>query len=150
LLVTGASGLLGNKIVELAKNDYTVILLHKTKPLHLNSLKLGIIDTIEVLNLFHKLKPDVVIHTASETNVDKCETEKEHAWKINVDGTRNIAVACSQVGAKLVYISTDYVFDGEKGLYDEEDKPNPVNYYGLIKLEGEKQVIKHCKKKTII
>jgi len=150
LLVTGASGLLGNKIVELAKNDYTVILLHKTKPLHSNSLKLDIIDTIEVLNLFNKLKPAIVIHTASETNVDKCETEREHAWKTNVDGTRNIAVACGKVGAKLVYISTDYVFDGEKGNYTEQDKPNPINYYGVTKLEGEKQVTQNCQKYFIL
>ena len=101
LLVTGASGLLGNKIVELTKNDYTAIPLHKTKPLHSNSLKLDITNAIEVLNLFHKLKPDVAIHTASETNVDKCETEKDQAWKINVKGTRNIALACSK--AKIEY-----------------------------------------------
>ena len=79
LLVTGASGLLGNKIVELTKNDYTVIPIHKTKPLHPNSLKLDIADTTEVLNLLGEIKPDVVIHTASETNVDKCEIEKEQA-----------------------------------------------------------------------
>ena len=150
LLVTGASGFLGNKIVELAKNDYTIIPIHNTKPLHSNSLKLDITDAIEVLNLLDKLKPDAVVHTASETNVDKCETEKEHAWKINVEGTRNIAEACQKVNAKLVYISTDYVFDGEKGLYNEEDKPNPVNYYGLTKLEGEKQVIEHCKNYAIL
>jgi dTDP-4-dehydrorhamnose reductase len=142
--------LLGNKIVELAKNEYTLIPLHDTKPLHSNSIKLDITVQSEVLKLFNKLKLTVVIHTASETNVDKCETENEHAWKINVDGTRNIAVACSQVGAKLVYISTDYVFDGEKGFYNEEDKPNPVNYYGLTKLEGEKQVIEHCKNYAIL
>jgi len=148
-LVTGASGLLGNKIVELAKNDYTVTPLHKTKPLHSNSSKLDITSTAEVLNLFHKLKPHLVIHTASETNVDKCETEKEKAWRTNVEGTRNIAVACSEVGAKLVYISTDYVFDGEKGNYEEEDKPNPMNYYGVTKFEGEKQVISHCQNYAI-
>jgi len=125
LLVTGASGLLGSKIVEIAKNDYTVIPLHKTKPLHSNSLKLDITSTAEVLNLFNKLKPAIVIHTASETNVDKCETEREHAWKTNVEGTHNLADACKKIGAKLVYISTDYVFDGEKGFYIEEDKPNP-------------------------
>jgi len=149
LLISGASGLLGNKIVELAKSDCIVIPLHSTNPLHPNSLQLDITNMNETLNLFRKLKPEVVIHTASETNVDKCETEKEHAWKVTVNGTRSVAVACSKTGAKLVYISTDYVFDGEKRLYDEEDKPNPVNYYGLTKLEGEKQVIKHCKKKTI-
>jgi len=150
LLVTGASGLLGNKIVELVKNGYTVIPLHKTKPLHSNSLKLDITDASEVLNLFHKLKPDKVIHTASETNVDRCETEKEHAWKINVEGTRNIAFACSKVGAKLVYTSTDYVFDGEKGNYEERDEPNPINNYGFTKLEGEKQVIQHCQEYVIL
>jgi dTDP-4-dehydrorhamnose reductase len=149
-LVTGASGLLGNRIVEHAKNDYTVIPIHKTKPLNSNSLKLDITDATEASNLLNKLKPDVVIHTASETNVDKCEIEKEQAWKINAEGTRNIAEACQKVNAKLVYISTDYVFDGEKGLYDEEDKPNPVNYYGLTKLEGEKQVIEHCKNYAIL
>ena len=150
LLVTGASGLLGNKIIELTKNDYTVTPIHKTKPLHSNSLKLDITDAIEVLNLLGKLKPDVVIHTASETNVDKCVIEKEQAWKINVEGTRNLAEACQNVNAKLVYVSTDYVFDGEKGMYTEEDTPNPVNYYGVTKLEGEKQVIEQCKNYAIL
>jgi len=149
-LVTGASGLLGNKIVELAKNDYTVIPLHKTKPLHSNSLKLDITKAIEVLNLFSKLKPDAVIHTASETNVDKCEIQKDHALKVNVEGTRNVASACSKLGAKLIYISTDYVFDGEKGNYNEQDKPNPINYYGVTKLEGEKQVTQNCQKYFIL
>ena len=150
LLVTGASGLLGSKIVGLAREDYEVIPLHNTNSLHPNSLKLDITNQNQVFNLFNKLKPDAAIHTASETNVDKCETEKEHAWKINVDGTRNIAVACNQVSAKLVYISTDYVFDGEKGNYKEQDKPNPINYYGITKLEGENQVAKHCQNYVIL
>ncbi len=150
LLVTGASGLLGNRIVELARNNYAVIPIHKTKPLQPNSLKLDITNAEEVINLLGKLEPDVVIHSASETNVDKCEIEKEQAWKINVEGTRNIAEACQKVDAKLVFISTDYVFDGEKGLYNEEDNPNPINYYGLTKLEGEKQVTEHCKNYAIL
>jgi len=149
LLVTGASGLLGSKIVEIAKNDYTVIPLHKTKPLHSNSLKLDITSTAEVLNLFHKLKPYAVIHAASETNVDKCETQEEHAWKINVEGTRNVAAAC-KAGTKLIYISTDYVFDGKKGNYTEDDTPNPINYYAVTKLEGEKQVVQNCKNFAIL
>jgi dTDP-4-dehydrorhamnose reductase len=150
LLITGTSGLLGNKIVDASKYDYEVIPTHNTKPLHPNSLKLEITNLNEALSIFNKLEPKIVIHTASETNVDKCETEKEHAWKTNVEGTRNIAEACKNVGAKLIYISTDYVFDGEKGLYDEEDKPNPVNYYGLTKLEGERQVIEHSKNYAIL
>jgi dTDP-4-dehydrorhamnose reductase len=150
LLVTGANGLLGNRIVALAKNRYTVIPTHRTKPLISNSLKLDITNAAEASNLFGKLKPDAVVHTASETNVDRCETEREHAWKVNVEGTGNVAEACKKVHAKLVYISTDYVFDGEKGLYDEEDEPNPVNYYGLTKLEGEKQVTEQCKNYAIL
>jgi len=150
LLITGTSGLLGNKIVKAAKHNYEVLPTYNTKPLHPNSVKLEITNLTEALKVFNKLEPNIVIHTASETNVDKCEIEKEHAWKTNAEGTRNIAEACQKVNAKLVCISTDYVFDGEKGLYDEEDKPNPVNYYGLTKLEGEKQVIKHCKNYAIL
>lgn len=147
LIITGASGLLGSKIVNLAKakKDYRAIPLHNTKPLYSNSLKLDITNRKEVFDLFRKIKPDVVIHTAAETNVDRCETQKELSWKINVEGTRNIAEACSKTGAKMVYVSTDYVFDGEKGLYTEEDKPNPVNHYGITKLEGENQVKNYAK-----
>ncbi|MCJ7443012.1 MAG: SDR family oxidoreductase, partial [Methanotrichaceae archaeon] len=150
LFVTGASGLLGSRMVEPAKHNYEVISLHNTRPLHSNSLRLDITNLSEVLSLFKKLKPHMVIHTASETNVDKCETQKEQAWRINVEGTRNIAFACSKVGAKLVYISTDYVFDGEKGLYKEEDKPNPISHYGITKLEGENQVIQNCNDHIIL
>jgi len=150
LLVTGASGLLGSKLVELARKNYTVVPLHNIKPLHSNSLKLNITEGTNVFNLFNKLKPNIVIHTASETNVDKCEVEKEHAWKVNVEGTRNIALACSKIKAKLIYISTDYVFDGKKGNYKEKDEPNPINYYGITKLEGESQVIRHCQNYVIL
>jgi len=150
LLITGASGLLGSKIVELVGENYQVIPLHNTKPLHLNSSKLDITNRKEVFNLFNRIKPDVTIHTAAETNVDKCEIQKKLAWKINVEGTRNVAEACSEANAKMVYISTDYVFDGEKGLYVEEDTPNPINHYGVTKLEGENQVKKLCKNYVIL
>lgn len=150
ILVTGSSGLLGNKIVELAESDYLVIPTHNTKALHSDSLKLDITAAGETLSLIERIKPDAVIHTASETNVDRCETEKEHAWRTNVEGPRNLALACDKVNAKLVCISTDYVFDGEKGVYKESDKPNPINYYGLTKLEGENQVIQKCQNHAIL
>lgn len=141
LLITGSSGLLGSKLVKAAR-DHEVISTHGTKPLLPNSVKMNITDKNEVLRVMGKFKPDVVIHTAAETDVDKCEVDKEHAWKVNADGTKNIAEACAEVGANPVYISTDYVFDGEKGLYDEEDEPKPINHYGLTKLEGEKHITK--------
>lgn len=101
LLVTGASGLLGSKIVELAREDYKVIPLHHTKPLHPNSVKLDITARKQVFTILAKLKPSIAIHAASETNVDKCETQKELAWKINVEGTRNVAEACNESNAKI-------------------------------------------------
>jgi dTDP-4-dehydrorhamnose reductase len=113
-------------------------------------VKADITDAENIRQLFLKLKPDVVIHTASETNVDRCENERERAWRINVGGTRNIAEACAESGAKLVCISTDYVFDGEKGLYAEEDAPNPIDFYGLTKLEGEKQAVKRLRNCAVL
>ena len=150
LLVTGGSGLLGNQIVKSAKRSFEVIPIHNTKSLDADSLSLNIANAREVSKLLAKLEPDAVIHTASETNVDKCETQKEHAWRANVDGARNIAVACQEANAKLVYISTDYVFDGERGCYKEKDKTNPINYYGLTKLEGEHKVTRLCKNYAIL
>jgi dTDP-4-dehydrorhamnose reductase len=150
LLITGANGLLGNKAVVLASRNYKVIPLHHVKPLHDNSLEVDIANEEQVLSIFRKLRPDAVIHAAAETNVDKCETQKEHAWNVNVEGTRNVAEACAEVSAKLIHISTDYVFDGEKGHYEEEDKPNPISYYGLTKLEGERRVIAHCRNYAIL
>src|SRR4030065_1518050 len=115
LFVTVASGLLGNKIVELAKFKFEVTPLHGTRPLHPNSLQIDITNKKRVMKLFNDLKPDIVIHTASETDVDKCEIEKEHAWRVNVNGTRNMAEACQKINAKMGCISSDYVFDCEKG-----------------------------------
>ena len=92
------------------------------------------------MNPFRAIKPDVVVHAASLTDVDKCETNKELAWKINVEGTKNIVEAAHVAGSFLIYISTDYVFSGEKGLYKENDKPDPINYYGVTKLKAEEIV----------
>ena len=91
-----------------------------------------------------------MVHTAAETNVDRCEVNREHAWKVNVKGTRNIAEVCNGISAKVVYVSTDYVFDGGKGSYTEDDESNPVNYYGLTKLEGERCVTEICADHVII
>jgi dTDP-4-dehydrorhamnose reductase len=82
----------------------------------------------------------VVVHTAAETNVDRCETERDLAQRINIGGTANVAAASARVRAKLVLISTDYVFDGRKGNYAETDEPNPISFYGLTKLEAERIV----------
>ncbi|MDH5447447.1 MAG: dTDP-4-dehydrorhamnose reductase [Candidatus Bathyarchaeota archaeon] len=150
ILVTGASGLLGSKIVDKAEEKYAVYPTHTTHPMFLKSLKMNITDESEVKRIFSKVKPDVVIHTAAKTNVDKCETNKDYALRVNAAGTKILAEACRQAYARIVYVSTDYVFDGEKGLYTEEDEPNPINYYGLTKLMGEKYVAKLCERFVIL
>jgi len=109
-----------------------------------NTIFLDITDEKMVRKTIKELTPDVIVHAAAFTNVDKCETEQKTAFEINANGTKNIATGAYDVHAKLVSISTDYVFDGEKGNYRENDKTNPVNYYGLTKLEGEKMVMHHC------
>lgn len=144
MLVTGASGLLGSKVAEVAKRSFEVIPTHHTRSLSPDSVKMDITNSAEVLEVVVKTRPDVVMHAAAEARVDRCEKNKEEAWKINAEGTRNVAVACGKVKTKLIYVSTDYVFDGEKGLYVESDKPNPVNYYGLTKLKGEEFVKENC------
>ena len=89
-----------------------------------------------------KIYPDIVIHAAAFTNVDDCEKNKDRAFAVNVQGTRNIADAVEKIGAKVVYISTDFVFDGKKGMYKEIDSTKPINYYGITKLNGERIVDK--------
>lgn len=94
-------------------------------------------------------EPDVVFHCAAITDVDKCELEKELALRINAEGTSKLAKLSSQFGAFFVYISTDYVFDGSRGMYEETDPTNPVNHYGLTKLLGEQYALSHSKKTLI-
>jgi len=142
ILMTGASGLLGSKLTQImVERGYEVYSgYHEHRPLHGTPIKFNVSIKNEVEKAFKISQPDVVIHAAALTNVDKCELEKELAWKINVNGTKNIAQLSKKYNSFLIYISTDYVFDGLKGLYSEEDEPNPINYYGLTKLKGEEEV----------
>jgi len=147
ILVTGGSGLFGRAFAELIK-ERTLYDIYATYNENIvdseEAVFLDITDKKRVEEVIKKLQPDVVVHAAAFTNVDKCEVEKEKAYDINVEGTKNVAMASNEIGAKIIYISTDYVFDGTKGLYEEKDKTNPISYYGLTKLEGEKAVQEIC------
>lgn len=142
ILITGASGLLGTKICEktLSKNHEVYSAYNTNKPSFGKPVQLDVLNSTLVEQALRKIRPEVVVHAAALTDVDKCEMEKELAWKINVEGTANIAKICRELGSFLVYVSTDYVFEGERGMYKETDPPSPINYYGLSKLEGEKKV----------
>lgn len=95
------------------------------------SVKRDVQQTVE------EFEPDVIVNTAAVTDVDACETERERAWKTNVHGVENLAYAAKLSGARLIQISTDYVFDGKHGPYDELARPNPLSYYGRTKLASE-------------
>jgi dTDP-4-dehydrorhamnose reductase len=144
LLVTGANGLLGTRICQLAtKQNYEVYSVHSQHASQFGTtIKLDITDGTALKQLFDKTKPDVVVHSAALSDVDKCEQEKDLAWKINVESTSNIAQLCHEHNCFLVYVSTDYVFNGEKGNYKETEQTAPINNYGLTKLKGEQEIKK--------
>ncbi|MBU7014871.1 MAG: dTDP-4-dehydrorhamnose reductase [Theionarchaea archaeon] len=126
-LITGHTGLLGSKILAHSGfQTYPDRRIDVTKP--------------EIVQYIEQVAPDIVIHCAAFTNVDLCETQKDKAWLTNVTGTEHVVRACTSIHAKVVYISTDFVFDGTGGMYTEEDTPNPINFYGKTKLEGERIV----------
>lgn len=137
-LVTGYNGQLGYDIVrELKERGEEDILA-------VDINEMDITNREQVMKIVKDYNPDVVFHCAAWTAVDKAEDMEEAVRKVNVEGTENLTDASIEVGAKIVYMSTDYVFDGEKeGLYNETDIPNPKSVYGLTKYEGEEKVRKN-------
>lgn len=138
VLGTGLNGLVGSRIVELLADKYEFEDLSR-------SSGVDITDKNQVLEKIKSSEASIVLHLAGKTNVDGCELDKPlgedgEAWKINVLGTQNVAEACEQTNKKLIYISTDFVFDGTKNVYIENDAPNPVNWYAQTKYAGEKNV----------
>jgi len=136
LFITGGSGLLGSKFRD---GEYETIKTHHQNPSK-NSVLLDITSKEDTKKKITSLSPDVVIHTAALTDVDYCEDHHQEAWNVNAKGTENIVNACKKIDCKLIYVSTDFVFDGEKGNYTEKDETNPLNYYALTKLNGEEFV----------
>jgi len=134
ILVTGYTGQLGYDVVH--EGERRGLEMHGV-----GSRDLDITDKAAVDGLVRELRPDAVIHCAAYTAVDKAEDDREACWQVNVEGTRYLAQAAQEVGAKFMYISTDYVFDGKgETPFIEEDVADPIGYYGLTKYEGEKIV----------
>lgn len=140
--ITGGSGLLGQRLATVANNSDELVLSHNSNPTE-DTVKCDITNEEEVEKVILKNEPDVIIHCAAMTNVDLCEDEIDKAYKINGDGSGNIAKAAEKIGAKIIYVSTDFVFDGEKGYYKENDTTNPLGIYAKSKYEGELQVQKY-------
>lgn len=132
ILVTGANGQLGREIARQG-HEYELVLT--------DSDTLDITNGAAVMAYFRDVKPQAVVHCAAYTSVDDAETDVDRAFRVNVVGTQNIAAGCLEAGARMVYVSTDYVFDGQKEEpYREFDKINPQSVYGQTKWQGEEIV----------
>ncbi len=147
VLITGANGLVGQKLVEVFSRDRDFDLLACGRQAHAyNSsasfgyLSLDITNRGAVKELVWNFSPDYIINAAAFTDVDACEREKELSWKANVTAVENLIAAARLVESCVVQISTDYIFDGKSGPYDENALPNPLNYYGREKLAAENAV----------
>ena len=140
ILVTGSAGLVGTQIVkDLLNNNKEVYSCYNN-----NKPKLGILTHLDlskkddIINTMNNVNPDVVIHLGAVTDVELCEIDKELAKKINTTATEILALESEKHNSFFLYMSTDYVFDGKIGMKTEEDEPNPINFYGKSKLDGEK------------
>lgn len=145
VFVTGVKGQLGRDCVgALGK-------LHDVAGADLPEMDITRVDSVR--SFLRDFAPDAIINAAAFTNVDACETEQEQAWAVNADGARAVANVAGELGARLIHISTDYVFDGQlapPGMYTETDPANPVSRYGLSKLDGERAVLAEDARHTIV
>jgi dTDP-4-dehydrorhamnose reductase len=146
VLITGSNGLLGQAVTAIftRESDFELILTSVEEKSFMgfesNYQQLDITSKDQVKSAIAQFHPDVVLNCAAFTDVDKSETERELCWKLNVDAVKNLIIATRPHNIKLVHISTDYIFDGKNGPYDEESIPNPISFYGRSKLAAENAI----------
>jgi dTDP-4-dehydrorhamnose reductase len=161
ILICGANGLLGQRLSLMlsTQTDYEVLNTSVERSFVFDNMlfdynQLDITLRSDVRSLISSFQPNVIFNAAAATNVDWCESNREEAWKANVTAVENLADAARKVGAKLIHLSSDYVFDGKNGPYDEESQPHPIGYYGKTKLASENAVrssgIPHTILRTIV
>lgn len=150
ILITGSNGLLGQKLVQLLIEKDTIDLIatavgeNRLKNLNNRYIyeSMDVTNESDVMKVFDKYQPDVLIHTAAMTNVDTCETDTEGCNKLNVDAVQYLINACLKHQTFFCHLSTDFIFDGSNGPYTEEANPNPISVYGESKLKAEELLIK--------
>ena len=139
--MTGSAGLIGQQLVkDLSESNQVFSSYNESIPEFGEPIRMDLRDQTEISSVFNEKKPDIVIHLGAMTDVDHCERDKSSATEINAKSTEIIAKECSNQNSFLVYLSTDYVFDGNSGMYNEIDTTNPIGHYGKSKLAGERSV----------
>lgn len=157
ILVTGSNGLLGQKLTELYLQQKNVQLIATARGSNRNPVQEGYIyeelditSEEEVNRVMDKYRPHTVIHGAAMTNVDQCETDTAGCDALNVDAVSYMVAACNRYGTHLIALSTDFIFDGADGPYDEDAPASPLSYYGRSKLAGEQIVIDQAARWAIL
>lgn len=147
VLITGANGLLGQELVRLMSRfpEYDVLATSRDADPRFSGGSCGytpldVTSPGDVRDLFQNFAPTVVINCAAMTNVDQCEGDRDACWRTNVDAVEMLARNCQAAGARLIQLSTDFIFDGQGGPYRESDRPNPLNFYAKSKLAAENAV----------
>ncbi|QHL88980.1 sugar nucleotide-binding protein [Nibribacter ruber] len=148
ILITGSNGLLGQKLVDLLHTEASVKIIASSRGTNKLAeiypkaafVAMDVTNADQVEEVISETQPTHIIHTAAMTNVDDCESQREECWKQNVEAVENLVKASERHGVHLIHLSTDFIFDGEKGPYAEEAEGNPVNFYGESKLAAEELV----------
>jgi len=150
VLIIGANGFLGSKLIHHIQNEnyshkfipIAADIQNNTIPKEIDFKRIDITNREKTIETIKKINPNTVILTAAYTNVDECEDKKKLAHDLNFLGPENVALGCKKINSKIIFLSTDFVFDGKKGDYSETDEPKPLNHYAKTKLQGEKRIIK--------
>ncbi len=154
LLVIGGSGLVGTSLIQLASNSMNVNFTFNNHPYETSKAKGFFINLLNndgsIYNLIKSISPDIVVNTAAYQSVDYCEEEPDMANLLHVESTKEICSACLETSSKLIHFSSNFVFDGKKGQYNENDHPNPISNYGKTRLEAEKIVLKNSTKNVVL
>jgi len=142
VLVVGASGLIGGIVAKLFKSSgHSVLGTYNSYAVE-GLTRLDICERRQTISIVRSFHPDLIVHAAAMANADLCEVKRDLCYKVNVMGTQHLIDSARAVKAKLVYFSSDYIFDGKSGPYSEDDTPNPINFYGACKLEAENRIWK--------
>jgi len=159
IAVTGLNGVIGKILIEKIPSNMELIDLYNTKktisPRIKSHVKLNLLQKEKISKVLKKINPDTVLHMAAKTHIDNCERDKKNGkkgivWKTNVNATKEIAKYCFENNVRIVFLSTECVFDGRKKSFSETDKKNPLNWYGYTKSNAEDEIVKSKARFSII
>lgn len=153
VLITGASGFLGRYLLKHFPGEAQVLAQFFTHPVHpirpnISTVRQDLL--LPKLDELMQFEPDVIVHTAAISSIDTCESNPDLAWSVNFEATQKLSEIAKQNHARFIFVSTDTVFDGERGNYSERDTPNPLNIYALTKFESEKYILKNLNNGVIV